>query len=128
MTGISPADTDAAEVHDATSFCETYQVEMMGFCARDEGGAWVESGATTLAGRIAVKLSGGLVAKRHPVDATGLSMTAELVMQLRGTRQVRAKLKARAGRWRKTAAACWVLTKRRARCWSSSASDHALSR
>lgn len=71
---------------------------MMGFCARDEGGAWVESGATTLAGRIAVKLSGGLVAKRHPVDVTGLSMTAELVMQLRGEAGAR-----------QVEGACWAL-------------------
>ncbi|MBK8959021.1 MAG: thiolase family protein [Proteobacteria bacterium] len=82
--GITPADVDVAEVHDATSFCEIYQVEMMGFCARGEGGALVESGATTLGGRIPVNTSGGLVSKGHPVGATGLSMTAELVAQLRG--------------------------------------------
>ena len=82
--GITPADIDVAEVHDATSFCEIYQVEMMGFCARGEGGALVESGATTLGGRIPVNTSGGLVSKGHPVGATGLSMTAELVTQLRG--------------------------------------------
>ena len=82
--GITPADIDVAEVHDATSFCEIYQVEMMGFCARGEGGAFVESGATTLGGKIPVNTSGGLVSKGHPVGATGLSMTAELVAQLRG--------------------------------------------
>lgn len=82
--GITPADIDVAEVHDATSFCEIYQVEMMGFCARGEGGALVESGATTLGGRIPVNTSGGLVSKGHPVGATGLSMAAELVTQLRG--------------------------------------------
>jgi acetyl-CoA acetyltransferase len=82
--GITPADIDVAEVHDATSFCEVYQVEMMGFCARGEGGALIESGATTLGGSIPVNTSGGLVSKGHPVGATGLSMTAELVTQLRG--------------------------------------------
>ena len=82
--GLQPADIDVAEVHDATSFCEIYQVEMMGFCGRGEGGALVESGATTLGGRIPVNTSGGLVSKGHPVGATGLSMTAELVTQLRG--------------------------------------------
>ncbi len=84
MAGITPAHIDVAEVHDATSFCEIYQVEMMGFCARGQGGALVESGATTLGGQIPVNTSGGLVSKGHPVGATGLSMTAELVAQLRG--------------------------------------------
>lgn len=84
MAGLQPSDIDVAEVHDATSFCEIYQVEMMGFCARGEGGAFVASGATTLGGRIPVNTSGGLVSKGHPVGATGLSMTNELVLQLRG--------------------------------------------
>lgn len=84
IAGIGPERIDVAEVHDATSFCEIFQVEMMGFCARGEGGAFVESGATTLGGSIPVNTSGGLVSKGHPVGATGLSMTAELVTQLRG--------------------------------------------
>ncbi|MGR8919812.1 MAG: thiolase family protein [Gammaproteobacteria bacterium] len=82
--GVGPEDIDVAEVHDATSFCEIYQVEMMGFCERGQGGPFVESGATTLGGRIPVNTSGGLVSKGHPVGATGLSMTFELVQQLRG--------------------------------------------
>ena len=48
-------------------------------CAANPAG-----GATTLGGRIPVNTSGGLVSKGHPVGATGLSMTAELVQQLRG--------------------------------------------
>ena len=42
---------EIAEVHDATAFCEIYQVEMMGFCPRGSGGAFVESGATARAVR-----------------------------------------------------------------------------
>jgi len=84
MAGIGPADIDVAEVHDATSFCEVFQIEMMGFCERGEGGAFIESGATTLGGTIPVNTSGGLVSKGHPVGATGLSMTNEIVQQLRG--------------------------------------------
>ena len=75
---------DLAEVHDATAFCELYQVEMLGFCEPGQGGPLVESGATTLGGRIPVNTSGGLVSKGHPVGATGLSMVAELAEQLRG--------------------------------------------
>jgi len=82
--GITPANVNVAEVHDATAFCELFQVEMLGFCARGEGGRFVESGATTLGGRLPVNTSGGLVSKGHPVGATGLSMIYELAVQLRG--------------------------------------------
>jgi len=82
--GIGPLDVDVAEVHDATSFCEIYQAEMLGFCGIGQGGAFVGAGHTMLGGRIPVNLSGGLVSKGHPVGATGLSMIYELTAQLRG--------------------------------------------
>ncbi|MBM3568717.1 MAG: thiolase family protein [Alphaproteobacteria bacterium] len=84
MAGIGPADIDLAELHDATSFCEIYQAEMMGFCADGQGGRLAESGETALGGRLPINLSGGLVSKGHPVGATGLSMIEELTRQLRG--------------------------------------------
>jgi acetyl-CoA acetyltransferase len=83
-TGLSPADIDLVELHDATSFSEIYQLEMLGFCPEGRGGAFVESGATALGGRLPVNVSGGLVSKGHPVGATGLSMVYEVVQQLRG--------------------------------------------
>lgn len=82
--GLTAADIDVAEVHDATSFSEIYQAEMLGFCERGEGGAFVASGATSLGGELPINTSGGLVSKGHPVGATGLSMIAELTEQLRG--------------------------------------------
>lgn len=83
-TGLSPRDMDVVELHDATSFCEIYQLEMLGFCADGQGGPFVESGATALGGSLPVNLSGGLVSKGHPVGATGLSMVHEVALQLRG--------------------------------------------
>ena len=82
--GLTAQDIQVAEVHDATSFCEIYQSEMLGFCGIGEGGRLVESGATSLGGSIPINLSGGLVSKGHPVGATGLSMIDELMLQLRG--------------------------------------------
>lgn len=82
--GLQPSDIDVAEVHDATSFCEIYQAEMLGFCEIGRGGPFVGSGATALGGRIPINTSGGLVSKGHPVGATGLSMIYELTGQLRG--------------------------------------------
>jgi acetyl-CoA acetyltransferase len=84
MAGLCAADIDLAEVHDATSFSELYQSEMLDFCPPGEGGRLAESGATALGGSIPLNLSGGLVSKGHPVGATGLSMIDELMLQLRG--------------------------------------------
>jgi acetyl-CoA acetyltransferase len=92
MAGIRPGDIDVAEVHDATSFCEIYQAEMLGFCPIGQGGRLIESGETTLNGSIPINTSGGLVSKGHPIGATGLSMIYELAVQLRGeagSRQVK---------------------------------------
>jgi acetyl-CoA acetyltransferase len=84
MAEIGPQDIDVAELHDATSFCEIYQAEMMEFCPMGEGGTFIESGATKLDGSIPVNTSGGLVSKGHPVGSTGLSMIYEIITQLRG--------------------------------------------
>lgn len=82
--GIGPEDIDVAEVHDATSFGEILQTENLGLVPRGDGGLAAESGETTIGGRIPVNLSGGLVSKGHPIAATGLAKTYELVRQLRG--------------------------------------------
>lgn len=92
MAGVAPEDIDVAEVHDATSFCEIYQSEMMRFCDEGQGGPFAASGATAIDGKVAVNPSGGLVSKGHPIGATGLSMCHEIITQLRGEagdRQVR---------------------------------------
>jgi acetyl-CoA acetyltransferase len=82
--GLSPKDIDVAEVHDATSFSEIYQLEMLGFCAPGEGGPFIEEGRAGLSGDLPLNTSGGLVSKGHPIGATGLSMIVELADQLRG--------------------------------------------
>lgn len=82
--GIEPGDIDVAEVHDATSFAEILQIENLGLCAAGEGGPLTESGTTRLGGKMPVNPSGGLVAKGHPIAATGIIQLHELVAQLRG--------------------------------------------
>ena len=84
QAGISGADVDIAEVHDATSFAEIQQIENLGLCAAGDGGSFSESGATSIGGRVPVNPSGGLVSKGHPVGATGIAQIFELVTQLRG--------------------------------------------
>jgi acetyl-CoA acetyltransferase len=97
MAGLGPRDIDLAEVHDATSFCELYQAEMLGFCEIGQGGRYVASGETALGGERPINLSGGLVSKGHPVGATGLSMIHELALQLRGEAGERQARRARIG-------------------------------
>ena len=97
MAGLTPADIDVVELHDATAFCEIYQAEMMGFCPIGQGGKFIESGATRLDGSLPINTSGGLVSKGHPVGATGLSMIYELITQLRGEAGPRQVPSARTG-------------------------------
>lgn len=84
LAGIGPDDVSLAEVHDATAFGEIKHTEALGLCPAGDGGVLAESGATKLGGRVPVNPSGGLIAKGHPVAATGAIMIHELVTQLRG--------------------------------------------
>jgi benzoylsuccinyl-CoA thiolase BbsB subunit len=89
--GLGPNDIDVAEVHDAFSIAELLYYEAFGFCPRGEGAALLKSGATAIGGRIPINPSGGLIAKGHPVGATGAAQVVEIVRQLRreaGPRQV----------------------------------------
>ncbi|MGY4963960.1 thiolase C-terminal domain-containing protein [Streptomyces sp. 900105245] len=82
--GIGIEDVDVIELHDCFSVNELLTYEALGMCAPGESGKLVESGATTYGGRWVVNPSGGLISKGHPLGATGLAQTAELVWQLRG--------------------------------------------
>jgi acetyl-CoA acetyltransferase len=82
--GLGPEDIGVAEVHDAFSIAELLYYEAFGFCPRGEGAAFLQSGATALGGSLPVNPSGGLLAKGHPVGATGAAQVVEIVRQLRG--------------------------------------------
>lgn len=97
QAGVGPEEIDLAEVHDCFSVAELCHYEDLGFCAPGEGGRLIDSGATALGGRIPVNPSGGLLAKGHPVGATGLAQIAEVVWQLRGEAEGRQVAGARLG-------------------------------
>lgn len=82
--GIGPGDVDLAEVHDAFAIAELLYYEALGFCDRGEAARLLEDGETSLGGRIPVNPSGGLLAKGHPIGATGVAQIVEVVRQLRG--------------------------------------------
>ncbi|BBC96315.1 hypothetical protein SRO_5139 [Streptomyces rochei] len=72
------------ELHDCFSVNELLTCEALGMCEPGEPGKLAESGATTYGGRWVVNPSGGLISKGHPLGATGVAQTAELVWQRRG--------------------------------------------
>jgi acetyl-CoA acyltransferase len=95
--GLGIEDVDVIELHDCFSVNELLTYEALGMCAPGESGPLAESGATTYGGRWVVNPSGGLISKGHPLGATGLAQTAELVWQLRGEAGARQVPGARVG-------------------------------
>ncbi len=90
--GVDPSDVDVVELHDATSAEELYALESLGFFKPGDAGPATQAGDTTIGGKgITVNTSGGLVARGHPLGATGIAQVVELTAQLRneaGPRQV----------------------------------------
>jgi acetyl-CoA acetyltransferase len=84
IAGVGPEDLDVLEVHDAAAPAELMIYEELGLCGPGEGPKLLASGETALGGRIPVNPSGGLLAKGHPIGATGCAQLVELADQLRG--------------------------------------------
>ncbi|MGI9249190.1 MAG: thiolase family protein [Woeseiaceae bacterium] len=82
--GIGPGDIDVVEVHDATAYATVQQIENLGLCQPGEVGERLRQGYFRLGGHAPVNPSGGLLAKGHPVGATGVAQLYELTNQLRG--------------------------------------------
>lgn len=84
MAKMEPKDIGAVEVHDCFSINGLLAVEDLGFVEKGKGGVAIEEGMTQIDGKIPVNPSGGLKARGHPLGATGIAQTAEIVWQLRG--------------------------------------------
>ena len=82
--GIGPNDVDVVELHDCFTIAEILAVEALGFIERGEGARGAVEGETAVDGRIPVNTSGGLLAKGHPVGATGVAQLVEIAKQLEG--------------------------------------------
>jgi acetyl-CoA acyltransferase len=97
QAGLGPEDLNVIEVHDASAPAELVLYEELGLCAPGEGGKLIDSRATYLDGRIPVNTSGGLIAKGHPIGATGVAQIYEIFSQLRGEAGDRQVANARVG-------------------------------
>jgi acetyl-CoA C-acetyltransferase len=84
MAKIEPKDVDVAEVHDCFTITEIINYEDLGFAKRGEGGKLASERQTYVGGKIPVNVDGGLLAKGHPIGATGASQIRTIVQQLRG--------------------------------------------
>jgi len=82
--GVGPGDLSVIELHDASAPAELMTYEELGLCKPGEGGKMIDEGVTEITGRIPVNPSGGLLAKGHPVGATGVAQICEIFWQLRG--------------------------------------------
>ena len=84
MAGVGPEQIDSAEVHDCFTITEILDIEDLGFVDKGKGGVASLDGETSLTGRIPINTSGGLLAKGHPIGATGVAQITECWWQLRG--------------------------------------------
>ncbi len=81
QAGIELKDVDVAEFYDCFTGEVIFQLEDYGWCAKGEGGPFVEAGNIAPGGTIPVNTGGGLMSGFYLFDYTGL---AEGVRQLRG--------------------------------------------
>jgi acetyl-CoA acetyltransferase len=83
MAGITPADVDVLEPYDSFTITVLLALEDLGFCAKGEGGSFVENGRLAPGGALPAMTSGGGLSYNHP-GAFGLMLLIEAVRQLRG--------------------------------------------
>lgn len=83
MARVKANDIDIAQVHDSFTSAEIIDYEDLGFCNPGAGGDFIDEGESLIGGKTPVNVDGGLLAKGHPVGATGASHIMTVVKQLR---------------------------------------------
>jgi acetyl-CoA acyltransferase len=83
-SGVEPGDIRVVELHDCFTTNELLTYEALGLTPVGTAEKFICDGDNTYGGRVVTNPSGGLLAKGHPIGATGLAQCAELVWQLRG--------------------------------------------
>ncbi|MEA3334938.1 MAG: thiolase domain-containing protein [Chloroflexota bacterium] len=84
QAGITPADVDLFELHDAFTIMAALSLEASGFAERGQGVRLAQEGEITIEGRVPVATMGGLKARGHPVGATGVYQIVEAAQQVQG--------------------------------------------
>ena len=84
MAGVTPKDVNVAEVHDCFTVMGALGTEVIGKAAPGQGARYWVEGKASVGGECAINSSGGLIAKGHPVGATGVAMIGWSAQQLLG--------------------------------------------
>ncbi|MFD1840565.1 thiolase domain-containing protein [Paracidovorax cattleyae] len=82
---LAPRDIQYASIYDSFTITVLMQLEDLGFCAKGEGGRFVEDGQLIAGvGRLPVNTDGGGLCNNHPANRGGMTKVIEAVRQLRG--------------------------------------------
>jgi len=81
--GIAPDDVDVLEAYDSFTITALLHLEDLGFCAKGEGGAFVEDGKLGPGGALPMNTNGGGLSYTHP-GQYGMFLLVEAARQLRG--------------------------------------------
>jgi acetyl-CoA C-acetyltransferase len=84
MAGVSPKDVNVAEIHDCFTVMGAIGTEVIGKADYGKGAAYWVEGKAAPTGECGINTSGGLIAKGHPVGATGVAMIGWSAWQLQG--------------------------------------------
>jgi acetyl-CoA C-acetyltransferase len=84
MAGIAPADVTVAELHDCFTVMGAIGTEVIGKAPLGGGARYWADGKAAPAGECGINTSGGLIAKGHPIGATGVAMIGWTAWQLLG--------------------------------------------
>ena len=83
IAGIKPGDVDVLMGYDSFTITQLLHFEDLGFCAKGEGGPFVESTDLGPGGSLPTNTNGGGLAYTHP-GMYGMFLVVEAVRQLRG--------------------------------------------
>jgi len=83
MAGLGPADVDVLMGYDSFTITALLHLEDLGFCAKGEGGPFVEDGKLGPGGSLPMNTNGGGLSYTHP-GMYGMFLLVEAVRQLRG--------------------------------------------
>jgi acetyl-CoA C-acetyltransferase len=84
MAGEKPADVNVAEIHDCFTVMGAIGTEVIGKADYGKGAEYWREGKAEAKGECGINTSGGLIAKGHPVGATGIAMIGWAAWQLQG--------------------------------------------
>ena len=82
---VKPADIQYASIYDSFTITVLLQLEDLGFCAKGQGGRFVQDGNLISGiGRLPFNTDGGGLCNNHPANRGGITKVIEAVRQLRG--------------------------------------------